>query len=405
MTMAMKLSFLPALAFAALVAACGSGGAVPGSVVGKEAMAKQANIRTTCDAAERGHDDPFTVEWEATDVASFEAQAQRDTVFVRYHGCDLQVLASCNDARVPGQLGAYGAPVFTSGAERQMAIENADQLYAELPLAVAKLGARVSAGESFRMRYFVAGVANDTRSAVYRDELSAFPGCAGATHFVAAYNLGAFTIETSEKRGASASAEVGGTGAGAGGATSHAESDLGAGGVIASCATGAKADCRVPIRLHLRPIADGAPPAPPAAPPAVAGAGAPAAGSFEDYGAWAARFQQVMGEAQKKLAAGDAKACLAALDVDLDMKAREASTNVNFASMAMTYDGEMEELKGRCQALGGDCASAIATVEDGMRLMARGQAMQMPGANLVEDTEKQIAAGGAKQLLGGRCAH
>jgi hypothetical protein len=379
------------------VAACGG---APGQVVGRDAMARQANIRASCDAAERGHDDPFTVEWDATDVASFEAQAQRDTVFVRYRGCDLEVLSACSDPRVPGQLGAYAPPAFTSGAERQMAIENEDQLYANLPLAAAKLGARVSRGESFRMRYFVSGVAKDTRDAVYRDELRRFSGCAGATHFVAAYNLGAFTLETSEKRGTTASVEAGSVGVGGG--STHAASDLGSGGAIASCSTGARSDCRVPIRLHLRAIDEGAAPAA-AAPPTVA-TGAPAAASLDDFAAWAMRVQQVKGEAQQKLTAGDAKACLAALDVDLGMKAREASPALNQASMAMIYDAGLLDVKGRCQALAGDCAAAIATEQDGMRLLARGQAMQAPGQSLVESTEKQIAGGAARKMLAPRCS-
>lgn len=105
----MNPSSTPVLAIAIFAAAfsCG-GGAAP--LVGKDQLAKQANIRASCDAAERGHDDPFTVEWDATDVASFEAQAQRDTVFVSYHGCDLHVLSACADPKLPGNLGAYGAP-------------------------------------------------------------------------------------------------------------------------------------------------------------------------------------------------------------------------------------------------------------------------------------------------------
>jgi hypothetical protein len=382
--------------FVAGVAACGGGGP---QLVGKDELAHQADIRASCDAAAKRHDDPFTVEWDATDVASFEAQAQRDTVFVKYLGCDLEVLGDCRDARVPGQLGGYEPPAFTSGAERSLDIHDEGELYANLPLGAAKLGARVSGGESLRLRYFVSGLASDSRGAFYRSELAGRPGCDGATHFVAAYNVGAFVIETMEKSGATVG--VSAAGAGAGGDTSHEASGLGAGGSIASCNSGAKESCRVPIRLHLRRIAEGAPPA--STTVAVAGTGAPPAPSLEDFAAWAMRVQQVQGEARQKLDAGDAKACLAALDVDLGFKSHEAVPAVNQASMAMGYEGGMLLVKGECQAAGGDCAAGIATTKDGLRLQAACNDMQMPGRHLKDDAEKSIANGAAEALLQRRC--
>ena len=380
------------------VVACGGGGGAS-PVVGQDELARQAKIRASCDAAERGHDDPFTVEWDATDVASFEAQAQRDTVFVKYHACDLEVLSDCRDQRVPGQLGAYEPPAFTSGAERSLDIRNEGDLYANLPLGAAKLGARVSAGEALRLRYFVAGLASSSRGAVYRQELAPLAGCDGATHFVAAYNVGAFVVETAQHSGVSAGASAGA--AGVGGERSHQESGLGAGGNLAACTTGAKDTCRVPIRLHLRRISDGAPPA--STTVAVAATGAPAAPSLDDFAAWAMRVQQVQGEARKKLDAGDSKACLSALDVDLGFKNREAVPALNQASMAMIYEGGMLRVKGECQAIGGDCTTGVATVKDAMRLEAAGNDMQMPGGHAKEAAEKSIAGGAAETYLQRRC--
>jgi hypothetical protein len=381
-----------------VVVGCAGGGA---SLVGKDELARQADIRASCDAAERGHDDPFTVEWDATDVASFEAQAQRDTVFVKYHGCDLQVLGDCRDPRVPGQLGGYEPPAFTSGAERSLDIHNEGDLYANLPLGAAKLGARVSGGEALRLRYFVSGLTSDSRGAFYRNELASIAGCEGATHFVAAYNVGAFVVETMEKSGATAGVST--AGASAGGDTSHEASGLGAGGSIASCSSAAKETCRVPIRLHLRRITAGAAPA--STTVAVAGTGAPPAPSLDDFAAWAMRVQQVQGGARQKLDAGDAKACLATLDVDLGYKQREAVPAVNQASMAMVYEGGMLLVKGECQAAGGDCSAGTATTKDGLRLQAAGADLQSPGRHLKDDAEKSIGNGAAENLLQRRCGH
>ncbi len=392
-----RTSIVPLFAVAsfAIAAACG-GGAAP--LVGKDQLAKQANIRASCDAAERGHDDPFTVEWDATDVASFEAHAQRDTVLVSYHGCDLQVLASCADPKLPGSLGAYGAPAFTSGGERSLDIQNEGELYTSLPLGAAKLGARVSGGESLRLRYFVSGVATTSRSAIYRDDVAKLSGCSGATHFVAGYNIGAFVIETMQKRAASGGVEA--AGVGAGGSTASSEKGLGAGGRIDTCGSAAKEQCRVPIRLHLRKISDGSAPA---STTTVDPASQGAPSSLEEFAAWANRIEIVKGEARKKLAAGDAKACLVSLDVDLGFKAHEGVRLQTQASMAMIYEGQFLQLKAECQARAGDCTTATATMKDAIRLDAMGNDIQMPGRGFKEDAEKQIAAGAAADRLKSAC--
>ena len=41
---------------------------------------------------------PFVVEWDATDLATFEGSAARDLVFVKYHGCELELMRGCSDS-------------------------------------------------------------------------------------------------------------------------------------------------------------------------------------------------------------------------------------------------------------------------------------------------------------------
>src|ERR1700722_7586501 len=51
-------------------------------------------------------DRPFVVEWDSTDLTSFEAKAQRDVVFVKVDGCSLTVL-DCRDDGIAGKYGIY----------------------------------------------------------------------------------------------------------------------------------------------------------------------------------------------------------------------------------------------------------------------------------------------------------
>jgi len=80
------------------------------------------------------HTRPFVIEWDGTDISSFESRATTDVVFVRYEGCNLQVLDGCTNDSIRGSLGSYGAVDWTSGAVEKVDILNEDELYAKLPL-------------------------------------------------------------------------------------------------------------------------------------------------------------------------------------------------------------------------------------------------------------------------------
>ncbi|HEY8376305.1 MAG TPA: hypothetical protein VIK91_07450, partial [Nannocystis sp.] len=137
---------------------------------------------------------PFIIEWDATDRSSFESYAANDIVIVRYEGCNMTVLEECRNDDVRGSQGAYKPVEWTSGSLEKINISNEGELVAKLPLSVGTLGGRVAGGEKFSMEYFVAGTRTATRNAVYREDLADNPGCEGATHFVYAYNLGAFAL-------------------------------------------------------------------------------------------------------------------------------------------------------------------------------------------------------------------
>lgn len=295
----LRRPLLPVLASLSVVAstvACGGGG-VPPTMAGRQGMLSQTAVAQKCEEAAKGHDRPFVVEWDATDLASFEAKAARDTIFVKYEGCKLVVLDRCSDGVVSGKLGSYGTPQFTTGTVQGFEIKNEGELYAKLPLGAANLSGRVQAGESLALKYFVSGVAQNTRDAIYTSDVKANPGCAGATHFVWAYNLGAFELASAAN--SSAEVEASGPMAAGGGKKSHEEKAVSSGGKLASCETQDQRACRVPIRLALRTITAGENPlsqAAPAKPDAPAG---PGADSPE------AQAKQLLKEAIRKYDQGD----------------------------------------------------------------------------------------------------
>src|SRR5262245_50539535 len=125
------------------VVACASAVPPPHKALIDETTAGQNRCALT-----KSHDRPFVIEWDATDLASFEAKAQRDVVFVRYEGCHLTVLYGCSDDSVPGKLGAYAQPTFTSGTVEGVDMKTEGDLYAQLPLAAASFSGRVASGDT-----------------------------------------------------------------------------------------------------------------------------------------------------------------------------------------------------------------------------------------------------------------
>ena len=240
------------------LAACGgvsAKGNVNVNVKGRASMLDATAVAQKCDDAAKGHDRPFVVEWDATDLASFEARAQRETVFVKYTGCKIEVLDQCGDGGFVGKFGTYGPPQWTSGTVQGFDIKSEGELYAKLPLGAASLSGKIAAGEMLHLKYFVSGVAMSSRASIFRNDLATYKGCKEATHYVWSFNLGAFELESSSHIDGEAKASA--FGGEAGGKGKHEESQVAHGGDIKSCSTNNMLQCRVPIRLVLRKIEEG----------------------------------------------------------------------------------------------------------------------------------------------------
>ena len=77
------------------------------------------------------------VEWSSNDRADLEARMKEEgLVAVRYQGCEMEVLDRC---RVPGAYRYRGVNVKKDG----VAIDNADDLYAKLPIGAFRLEAKL----------------------------------------------------------------------------------------------------------------------------------------------------------------------------------------------------------------------------------------------------------------------
>lgn len=278
-----------------------------------------------CDPAT--HKRPFIIEWDATDMSSFESQAADDVIVVRYEGCSLVVLDECRNESIRGTQGSYLPTQWTSGSLEKIDISNEGELYAKLPLGSATLGGRVSGGEQFHMEYYVAGTRQATRDAVYESDLASNPGCDGATHFVHSYNLGAFALGSSKELNTSAGGSI--YGFGAGGSTSSKSSADKKGGDLATCKSDSATEvqgCKAPIRLSLRTIREGENPETTAKKTPDDAASLNAAGKVDAKLEAGANSRAHLESAMAKINAGDGKGCLAELNAHDKLEPERKST-------------------------------------------------------------------------------
>jgi hypothetical protein len=378
-------------ALASVLAACAGGsGPVPGtksaSDVQAAGLSQTAVGKNKCDPKSANR--PFVIEWDATDMSSFESRAASDVVFVKYEGCDLQIVDGCSSDSVRGSFGSYKPVEWTSGSVESLDINNDGDLYAKLPLGAASLGGRVEGGEKFHMEYFVSGTRSATREAVNRGDIARVAACKSATHFVYSYNLGAFALGSQSSIKGSVDGTVWGFGGGASrSSSSKAEK---AGGVLASCRGDSAKDtatCRVPIRLTLREISEGdsvetAEAQAPETPEAKNLAGKLLARTDREH-----KAAEHAEAGRMKANSRDGRGCLAELDEHDKLDPRPEG-------MSTTMGSAYSSMRGQCLMLAGQCAAG--------KLMFRRSLEKNAGANMgPEQLDKAADAYASMNCQGG----
>ena len=336
---------------ALLVAGCGAG-TLPGASGTRESgqstlMNQTFAGQNACSA--KNHERPFVVEWDGTDISSFEAYASNDIVVVHYEGCDLKVLDRCRNDSVRGSLGAYRAVDWTSGSLETIDIASEMDLYAKLPLGVASLSGRVQGGEKFHMEYYVAGTRSATRDAVYREDLAKIPSCKGATHFVYAYNLGAFALGSSASLATNAEGSLYGFGGSVD--KKNARNAEKKGGDLGTCKSNSATEvegCKSPIRLTLHAIEETANPDVAAAKAPDSGASLNKAGQVESRLDMSDDARAHYDSALAKQNARDGKGCIQELDAHDKLDAKYKSTDPK--SQVAMIRAQCLMLAGKCEA-------------------------------------------------------
>jgi hypothetical protein len=378
-----------------LLAACG--GSMPSIPATEPARASgQSSLMDRTVAGQnkcnpKSADRPFIVEWDATDLSQFESVTTNDIVFVRYEGCELRVIDSCRNDSVKGALGAYKAVDWTSGSVDKMDISNEGELYAKLPLGAATLGGRVSAGEQFHMEYFVSGVRTATRPVVYRADVDAVAGCKGATHFVYAYNLGAFALGSKKNIHAEANATV--WGFGGGGASKQASAAEKRAGVLESCRGESAKEtqtCKSPIRLTLREIDTGSNPDAKAAVAPETPDALNLAGKVDAKMKRNEKAQAHVDAAKTSSNARDGKACLSELDAADRLDPRPAVVSTNPGSY-------WSSMRANCLMMSGQCPA-------GRQLMRKYMEKNMSGSMGPEAIDTHVDAVAGMFCQGGNLA-
>jgi hypothetical protein len=319
----------------------------PGAPPGTATRFSPDAMKSKCDA--KNHERPFIIEWDATDMSSFESRASNDLIFVKYEGCDLVVLDHCNDDSIKGSFGSYKPVEWTSGSLEKLDINDELELAAKLPLGVATLGGRVASGEKFHMEYYVAGTRSATRDAVYREDLKKLEGCKGATHFVYNYNLGAFGLGSSKSLETGVNASVYGFGADTSRKSSTAAEKKG--GDLATCKSDSAKEvdgCKAPIRLTLRQIKSGENPDKTAEAEAPTDASLNAVQKVSQKIEATGKAGDLMRSAQTKMNSKDGAGCLKELDAydKLEPKAQstdpKSGTPAYFRSVCLMQSGKCD---------------------------------------------------------------
>ncbi len=191
---------------------------------------------------------PLIIEWPATDRASLEGRLGRGLVVVRYEGCVVEVMRECSAPEAK-----YDYVGITRKHDR-ITIRDSDELYANLPLTAVELEAKLAKAGELNVAMALVGNYEAQRA---RFDISELEGrCDGATHIIAAAQVGAFEFYAGSGAEIGTSVEVENV-AGVGGRSTASREMLNRDGDATACEksapgdSGPPAECGALLRLEL----------------------------------------------------------------------------------------------------------------------------------------------------------
>jgi hypothetical protein len=192
---------------------------------------------------------PLIVEWPATDRASLEGRLRRGKVIVvRYEGCAVEVMRECAAPET-----GYDYIGITRKNDR-ITIRTTDELYVNMPMTAVALEGKLAKAGELQVAMALVGNYEAQRS---RFDVSELTGrCDGATHVIAAAQVGAFEFYTGAAAEVGAGVEVENV-AGAGARSTASREVLNEDGDAQACETSSPSDagpppeCGALLRLEL----------------------------------------------------------------------------------------------------------------------------------------------------------
>jgi outer membrane protein OmpA-like peptidoglycan-associated protein len=205
-------------------------------------------------SAVRPQTEPDLMAWDPGSRSNLNRLRGAGVVAVRYEavGCNVQLelLSHCIGTTSKYQFSPYSAN------QRKVA-HNESELFAQLPIGAASLGAGVRGGRALRTDYILAGQYALPPDATFRAADLKGVDCARATHVVSAIYVGAFVMGAGESRQMDAKSSLFGL---ATGASSSADVDvLSTEGDAEACSVAQRDGtenyrCAVPLRIGLEAL-------------------------------------------------------------------------------------------------------------------------------------------------------
>jgi len=142
---------------------------------------------------------PLVTEWPASEKANLEVLLRNGTVAVAYSGCSMRLLPECH---VKGEYHWQRTTPATDSVE----INDADELFAKLPLGATSLEGELKRSGKLSVKTTVSGQLRLENAGIA--DVPREGACAQATHIVTGLSLGAFALTAGGARNTKVGASV-----------------------------------------------------------------------------------------------------------------------------------------------------------------------------------------------------